>query len=47
MDNNKLIKQIVIIILIIFGFILFNYSFYNLVTKTILIIMAKVCKKNL
>ena len=33
MDNKKLIKQIVIIILIILGFILFNYSFYNLVTK--------------
>lgn len=33
MDNKKLINQIVIILLIIVVFILFNYSFYNLITK--------------
>lgn len=33
MNNKKLIKQIVIIFLIVIGFILFNYSFYNLITK--------------
>ena len=33
MENNKLIKQILTIFVIILGFILFNYSFYNLVTK--------------
>ena len=33
MNYKKLIKQIVIIILIVLGFLLFNYSFYNLVTK--------------
>lgn len=31
--KNKLSKQIGIIFLIILGFILFNYSFYNLITK--------------
>ena len=33
MENKKLIKQILIIFVIVLGFILFNYSFYNLVTK--------------
>lgn len=33
MNNKKLIKQIVIILLIVLGFVLFDYSFYNLVTK--------------
>lgn len=33
MKNKKLIKQIGIIIIIIFCFIAFNYSFYNLITK--------------
>ena len=33
MEKNKFIKQILTIFVIILGFILFNYSFYNLVTK--------------
>ena len=33
MDKNKLKKQVVIIVLIIIGFVLFDISFYNLVTK--------------
>ena len=33
MDKNKLTKQILIILYIILGFILFNISFYNLITK--------------
>ena len=33
MEKNKFIKQILIIFVIILEFILFNYSFYNLVTK--------------
>lgn len=33
MEKNKLIKQIAIIFVIILGFLLLNYSFYNLITK--------------
>lgn len=33
MEKNRLIKQILIIIAIVLGFILFDFSFYNLVTK--------------
>ena len=33
MEKKKLIKQLLIIFVIVLGFILFNYSFYNLITK--------------
>ena len=33
MDSKKLIKQVTIIFLIVLGFVLFNYSFYNMITK--------------
>lgn len=33
MEKNKLFKQISIILVIVLGFILFDYSFYNLITR--------------